>query len=128
MKMTAFCDIAPCSLVEVDRRFRDAYCLYQQETVRTSETFVYFNETIRRYFPEGCHFKLFTYLRAALTDQRPITSKQELKIEMKRKQNKVTNKQKTKQGNLYNLNIIILYIKANVCVSVCLSVCMYVQD
>jgi hypothetical protein len=27
MKTTAFWDIAPCSLVEVDRRFRGAYCL-----------------------------------------------------------------------------------------------------
>jgi hypothetical protein len=26
-KMTAFWDIEPCSLVEVDRRFRGAYCL-----------------------------------------------------------------------------------------------------
>jgi hypothetical protein len=25
---TAFWDTAPCSLVEVDRRFRDAYCLH----------------------------------------------------------------------------------------------------
>jgi hypothetical protein len=28
--MTAVCDIAPCSLVEVDRRFRGAYCLQHQ--------------------------------------------------------------------------------------------------
>jgi hypothetical protein len=28
--MTAFWDIAPCSLVEVDRRFRGAYCLHYQ--------------------------------------------------------------------------------------------------
>jgi hypothetical protein len=25
--MTAFWDIAPCSLIEVDRRFRGTYCL-----------------------------------------------------------------------------------------------------
>jgi hypothetical protein len=30
MKMTAFGDIAPCSLVEADRRFRGAYCLHRQ--------------------------------------------------------------------------------------------------
>jgi len=30
MKMTAFWDIAPRSLVEVDRRFRDAQCLHHQ--------------------------------------------------------------------------------------------------
>jgi hypothetical protein len=30
LNMTAFWDIAPCGLVKVDRRFRDAYCLYLQ--------------------------------------------------------------------------------------------------
>jgi hypothetical protein len=30
MKMTVFWDVAPCSLVEVDRRFRGAYCLHIQ--------------------------------------------------------------------------------------------------
>jgi hypothetical protein len=30
MKMTVFCDVAPCSLVETDRRFRDSYCLHHQ--------------------------------------------------------------------------------------------------
>jgi len=30
MNMTAFCNIAPCSLVEVDRRFRGYYCLHHQ--------------------------------------------------------------------------------------------------
>jgi hypothetical protein len=30
MKMTAFWDIAPCSLIEVDRRFRGAYCVHHQ--------------------------------------------------------------------------------------------------
>jgi hypothetical protein len=30
VKMTAFWDIAPCSLVDVDRRFRGAYCLHHQ--------------------------------------------------------------------------------------------------
>jgi hypothetical protein len=27
MNMTVFCDVAPCSLVEIDRSFRGAYCL-----------------------------------------------------------------------------------------------------
>jgi hypothetical protein len=31
MKMTAFWDIARCSLVKVDRRFRHAYCLHQND-------------------------------------------------------------------------------------------------
>jgi hypothetical protein len=30
MKMTVFWDVAPCSLVETDRGFRDAYCLHNQ--------------------------------------------------------------------------------------------------
>jgi hypothetical protein len=30
MKMTAFRDMAPCSLVEADQCFRDAYCLHHQ--------------------------------------------------------------------------------------------------
>jgi hypothetical protein len=28
LKMTAFWDTAPCSLVEIDRYFRGAYCLH----------------------------------------------------------------------------------------------------
>jgi hypothetical protein len=28
--MTVFWDVAPCSLVEIDRCFRDAYCFYHQ--------------------------------------------------------------------------------------------------
>jgi hypothetical protein len=30
IKMTVFWDLAPCSLVETNRRFRDAYCLHHQ--------------------------------------------------------------------------------------------------
>jgi hypothetical protein len=30
MKMTAFWDVAPCDLVEIDQRFRGAYCLHHQ--------------------------------------------------------------------------------------------------
>jgi hypothetical protein len=40
--MTAFWDIAPCSLVEVDRRFRSAYCLHHQGE----------RPDTRRYIPE----------------------------------------------------------------------------
>jgi hypothetical protein len=45
MKIAAFCDLAPCSLVEVDRR----------TAVRTSETSVYLNETTRRCITEDCN-------------------------------------------------------------------------
>jgi hypothetical protein len=81
LKVTAFWVIAPCSLVEVLRCYRCAYCLYHQgyesiwsvcrlqlywlhyhgdgfialmEAVHISETSVYF-ETTRRYFSERCH-------------------------------------------------------------------------
>jgi hypothetical protein len=50
MKMTAFCNIAPCS-PGVYRRF----IALMMEAVRTSETSVYFNETTWRYIPEGYH-------------------------------------------------------------------------
>jgi hypothetical protein len=52
VKVTAYWDMAPCSLVEVDRRFRGVYCLHYQG---------HFPEAIR-HIPEGCHFlkmKLF---------------------------------------------------------------------
>jgi hypothetical protein len=62
MKMTVFWDVAPCSLVEVDRRLRGAYYLHVHfialmEAARTSETSVYFNENTRRYRSEGCHIQ-----------------------------------------------------------------------
>jgi hypothetical protein len=34
--MAAFLDIAACSLVEVDRRFRVEYCLYHQHDYYTA--------------------------------------------------------------------------------------------
>jgi hypothetical protein len=60
MKMTAFWDIAPYTLVEVDRRFRSAYCIIKaviMEAVHTSETSVNFYEVTRRSIPEGCHLE-----------------------------------------------------------------------
>jgi hypothetical protein len=61
MNTRALWDIVPCSLVEVNRRFRSAYYLYYpfnefivlvMEVVRTCETSVYFNETTWLYIPE----------------------------------------------------------------------------
>jgi hypothetical protein len=59
VKMTALGDIDPCSVVEVDRRFRGSYYVIRaiMETVRIIETAVCFNETTRRYIPQSCHFK-----------------------------------------------------------------------
>jgi hypothetical protein len=54
---TALWNIAPCGLVEVDRRFRGAYCIRRHmmmEVVRKSEMLMYIDENARRYIPEGC--------------------------------------------------------------------------
>jgi hypothetical protein len=63
MKMTAFWDIAPFSLIEADRRFRHAYFLssgrcfiaVMMEVLCTNETLVYFNEITGRYIPKSRH-------------------------------------------------------------------------
>jgi hypothetical protein len=55
MKFRHFWDVAPCSRVEVDRRFRGASASIIRavmEAVRTSETSVNFNMTTWRYIPE----------------------------------------------------------------------------
>jgi hypothetical protein len=47
MKMAVFCDITPCRLVEVYRRFRDACCFGIapiMETASTSKTSVNFTD------------------------------------------------------------------------------------
>jgi hypothetical protein len=57
LEMKAFWDVAPCSLGEVYRRFRGAYCLHHHsrpdDVVCTSVTSVYLTETTRRYIPDG---------------------------------------------------------------------------
>jgi hypothetical protein len=58
IKLTVFWDVAPCSPVETDRRFRGAYCLWaalMMEAVSTSETSVNFYETTRSNIPEDSH-------------------------------------------------------------------------
>jgi hypothetical protein len=74
--MTAFWDIAPCRLVKIDGRFRDAYCLHHHGII-TSEIPVCF-ETTLCYIPEGClssrrreslkyhSYLVFTYSRAVI--------------------------------------------------------------
>jgi hypothetical protein len=55
-KTAVFWDVAPCSLVEIDRRFRGAYCLHQgslmMEALSTSVTSVSFYETTLRNIPK----------------------------------------------------------------------------
>jgi hypothetical protein len=43
-------DTAPCSLAEVDKHFKGAYCLHHQ-----GGESVCFYETTRRNIPDGCH-------------------------------------------------------------------------
>jgi hypothetical protein len=53
LKIRAFWDVAPCSLVGEDRRFRvRTASIRAMKAVFTSETSVY-SETTRRYIPEG---------------------------------------------------------------------------
>jgi hypothetical protein len=56
-KMTVFWIVEPCSLVQVYRRFRGAYCLYHQDDqeVNTSEMSVNFYQTTRRNIREDGH-------------------------------------------------------------------------
>jgi hypothetical protein len=36
LKVTVVCDFAPCSLIEIYRRFRDAYCLHHRPEVEST--------------------------------------------------------------------------------------------
>jgi hypothetical protein len=59
MKMTAFRDVAPCSSMELDRRFRRAYwdkIALIMETVRTSEMSICLHKTTFCYIPARFHF------------------------------------------------------------------------
>jgi hypothetical protein len=56
--MAVFSDVAPCSLIDVDRRFRGAHWFQDDrphDEVRTSETSVSIYQTIRRNIPEDSH-------------------------------------------------------------------------
>jgi hypothetical protein len=50
--MTVLWDVAPCSLVDIYRRFRRALMM---EAVSTSETLVSVYQTTRRNIPEDSH-------------------------------------------------------------------------
>jgi hypothetical protein len=58
--MTVFWDVAPCSLVEIDRSFRGAYCLHHQGD--RPEMSVSFYQTTRRNIPEGSSLQLLISL------------------------------------------------------------------
>jgi hypothetical protein len=60
VKMDVLCVVAPCSLVEVYKRYRGPCCLHHQislmmEAARTSETLVNFYQTTWHYNPEDSH-------------------------------------------------------------------------
>jgi hypothetical protein len=90
MKMTVFWDVALCSLVEVDGRFRSAYFLRDQsssvtmtalimEAVNTYETSVNLYESTRRNIPEGYHLLDLDHCRyticcSSVLETRAITS------------------------------------------------------
>jgi hypothetical protein len=64
MKMTVFWDVAQCSLIDIDRRFRGAYCLTHgalntllMEAVSFSETSVSIHQTIRCNIPDDSHLQ-----------------------------------------------------------------------
>jgi hypothetical protein len=67
MNMAVFWVVAPCSLVELYRRFRGAYCLHHQgdsddgtpmtEAASTSEKPINFYKTARRNILENSHLR-----------------------------------------------------------------------
>jgi hypothetical protein len=59
--MTAFWNIVPCSLVEVDRRFRGAYCFHHQENDEHTTHLRNFNEITWYYIPEGYHYGVHVF-------------------------------------------------------------------
>jgi hypothetical protein len=63
MKFRILWDVLPCSQVDVDRRFRGAYCLHhQRDAARTSETSVYIYLTTWQYIPEDSKLQLHVQL------------------------------------------------------------------
>jgi hypothetical protein len=57
MTVRTFYGVARCNFVNVDRRFRDAYCFHYQgdKSVRKSESLVDFYEPTRRRIPQAYH-------------------------------------------------------------------------
>jgi hypothetical protein len=79
MKFRVFLDVAPCSHVEVYRRFRGAYCLHHQgalmmEAVRTSETSVNIYLTTRRWITEDSELQSVNVYLSAEHSQKRFTS------------------------------------------------------
>jgi hypothetical protein len=68
MQFRDFCDVLPCSQIDVDRRFRGAWCLHHQDDegalmmkeARTSETSVEIYLTTRQYIPDDSELQTFS--------------------------------------------------------------------
>jgi hypothetical protein len=73
MEMAVFWDVAPCSLVEVYRRFRGVLMM---EAVSTSETSVNFNKTTRYNNPEDSHRQKNIWMKKRLRNKRMDKSAQ----------------------------------------------------
>jgi hypothetical protein len=80
MKMAEFSVVAPCSLVEVNQRFRGPCCLHHHpfialmmEAAKSSETLVNFYQTTLRYNPEDSHLR--THRRENLKTQTMLSLK-----------------------------------------------------
>jgi hypothetical protein len=61
MKMAVFWNVAPCSLLGIDRRFRGANCFHHQGVdggITSSEISVNFYQTARRNIPQHRHLHL----------------------------------------------------------------------
>jgi hypothetical protein len=71
--MTVVWTVEPCSLVEVDRRFRGVIIVLMIEAIRISETSVYFHKTTWSYSPESSH--LHTRRRENLKSSSPCSKK-----------------------------------------------------
>jgi hypothetical protein len=59
--MAVLWDVAECSLVDIDRRFRGAYCRHHQdEAVSFSEMSVNIHQTTRGNIPEDSHLQFYS--------------------------------------------------------------------
>jgi hypothetical protein len=68
VKMAVFWDVASFSVVETDRRFRDACCAMMIQAVSTFETSVNFYQTARSNIPENIHlhFKIICRVKVQI--------------------------------------------------------------
>jgi hypothetical protein len=50
-----FCDVAPCSLVDIDKRFRAVYCLHHQGDERIGYSIIQTFETVLVFYTVGTY-------------------------------------------------------------------------